>query len=459
MDTNIKSKDRILNTSPYNRLSTINEFTACVGTNGNYGQDTICDGFKDAVHILTNSLESGEGTADSLVYPILFCIRHSIELYLKDIYHSVTSIYIAKTKKKDFIRLQKLNRIEKLISQRINDKQDKLSFIRVDSVDEDTIVRSLAILKKRQQIIEGQINEVHNRLFNKFNLNSFTHNLSDLKDIILNFYTIDKRISEVFDPVLPYLSHYEWIDPKGDVFRYLNDHKGEPHLKKNEISHIDILTAYFQYRKISEILENTQCFLYNLRMEYKTGTFTKSLSREQLKEISKLLPNPHIYNDSIKGVKILIQEKYKISSNEFDNALDIINKHREFSNNRGKEIIFSTLSKSTLEKFGECAIGVRDWQQASKDIKHSELCLLWVFSEISGWRYIDNYYSEDLNDLYRAAKHKHNITSYSINPKVELSYVINGMKKCGQKTYAEILNQYLYVHKSNGDEKLKGSFN
>lgn len=123
MDTNIKSKDRILNTSPYNRLSTINEFTACVGTNGNYGQDTICDGFKDAVHILTNSLESGEGTADSLVYPILFCIRHSIELYLKDIYHSVTSIYIAKTKKKDFIRLQKLNRIEKLISQRINDKQ------------------------------------------------------------------------------------------------------------------------------------------------------------------------------------------------------------------------------------------------------------------------------------------------------------------------------------------------
>ena len=94
------------------------------------------------------------------------------------------------------------------------------------------------------------------------------------------------------------------------------------------------MTAYFQYRKISEILENTQCFLYNLRMEYKTGTFTKSLSREQLKEISKLLPNPHIYNDSIKGVKILIQEKYKISSNEFDNALDIINKHREFSNNR-----------------------------------------------------------------------------------------------------------------------------
>lgn len=37
--------------------------------------------------------------------------------------------------------------------------------------------------------------------------------------------------------------------------------------------------------------------------------------------------------------------------------------------------------------------------------------------------------------------------------------MINGMKKCGQKTYAEILNQYLYVHKSNGDEKLKGSFN
>ena len=101
MDTNIKSKDRILNTSPYNRFSTINEFTACVGTNGIYGQDTICDGFKDAVHILTNSLESGEGTADSLVYPILFCIRHSIELYLKDIYHSV--IYILQKQRRKIL--------------------------------------------------------------------------------------------------------------------------------------------------------------------------------------------------------------------------------------------------------------------------------------------------------------------------------------------------------------------
>ena len=72
MDINIKLDDELLNMSPYNKLSQIDEFTACVGTNGNYGQDTICDGFKDAVQILINSLGSGEGTADSLVYLILF---------------------------------------------------------------------------------------------------------------------------------------------------------------------------------------------------------------------------------------------------------------------------------------------------------------------------------------------------------------------------------------------------
>lgn len=57
-------------------------FNACVGNNGWVDHSTYSDGFDEAVAALYQAILSG-GTADTLIYPIVFCARHRIELFIK----------------------------------------------------------------------------------------------------------------------------------------------------------------------------------------------------------------------------------------------------------------------------------------------------------------------------------------------------------------------------------------
>lgn len=434
-------------TPPYNAYAHDPRFVACVGANGNYGQDTICDGFCDAVQVLLCCLiRGGNIDADSIVYPILFCVRHSIELYLKDVYNSIQYICVARTHRDAFIKLQKLYKLEHRVTQRIEilnnqfDPQD-LS----ESVDETAVRSHLKVLEKRQEMIEAKISELYNRCFCQMTPNIYIHDLKKLKEKILVIYDVDSRIKDSFDPVLPYITYFEDIDPRGDAFRYLSDHKGNPHLEKNRIRRIDLLAVGFLHKTIREAFEKLRLLLHHMQKEYETGTFTNHLSREQLKDISKMLPPPQEFTVKIKKNKETIKNKYQISSREFDKALDLIKRHREFSCNMGNERIFSHLSESTLKIFGECATGQLDWEQAAKEIHFDELCLLYTFSDISGWKYMEHdltYYSENLLYLYRDVKCKHRITLYDLQPKRDIFHVINGMKKCGQITYATALEPY-----------------
>lgn len=455
--TEVTSPDRYeiirrccLKASPYNEAAYDSLFTACVGENGGYGQDTICDGFCDAVQILLRSLmQTDGGTADSLVYPILFCVRHSLELYLKDVYSSIQYIHCAKTHRNAFVKLQKLRRVGYRVSQRLevyNEWLDPRSLS--DPIDKSAalaVQKKADVLTRRKELIDARAAELYDQCFHEMEVDVYTHDLKDLKEKILSIYQIDERIKAAFDPVLPYLTYYENIDPHGDAFRYLFSREGEPHLEKNNIRLVNLLAVGFQHEEIQQIFEGMRLLLYHMRKEYETGTFTRDLSREQLAEISKMLPPPQEFAGKIKRVKDEVKAKYGIGSNKFNEALALIRKNREFSYNMGKELVFSNLSESTLKIFGECAAGQRDWIQAAKGINFDELCLLFTFSDISGWRYMDHgftYYSENLLDLYRSKKWEHRISPYDIYPKTELGYVIEGMKKCGQQTYAAALEPY-----------------
>ncbi|MCH5633871.1 hypothetical protein L6228_15325 [Pseudomonas syringae pv. syringae] len=57
-------------------------FNACVGNNGWVDHATYSDGFDEAVTALCQVVLLG-GTADTLIYPIVFCARHRIELFVK----------------------------------------------------------------------------------------------------------------------------------------------------------------------------------------------------------------------------------------------------------------------------------------------------------------------------------------------------------------------------------------
>ncbi|NJG69317.1 hypothetical protein, partial [Salmonella enterica] len=80
--------------------------------------------------------------------------------------------------------------------------------------------------------------------------------------------------------------------------------------------------------------------------EHKTETRTKDLSREQLSELSDLLPNRDTWwNDDsdflIKKSEFI--DKYDLSNKAFERAIKLIEGHREFAGNIGIESDISIL--------------------------------------------------------------------------------------------------------------------
>jgi len=134
----------------------------------------------------------------------------------------------------------------------------------------------------------------------------------------------------------------------------------------------------------------------------------------------------------------------------FDDVLKIIDKHREFSLNSGLEIKFRNLSEETIKLFIKSSLQLCDWEEASTKIPSDELTLLYTFSEISGWRYAekgDSYFSEDLHFLFLEMK-KRRIECYDINPSCDVDHVLEGMKKCGQSSYAAMMEKCMSEFKA-----------
>ena len=441
-------RHRYLKMSPFNTTNTCNlQYTACVGINGGYNQSTIYEGFRCTVDTLVESIGEYKNYADPLVYPILFCIRHSIELFLKDLYNSIQYINSIKNNHDIFVKLNKAERIQSYLSQQCDDDASNIRYNNEgdsDSACEKNKKRREEI-EKRHIKIKSCIDSLSKECFKDFKKVEFTHDINDLIEKIINIYKIDYRIKEVFDDVLPLLSYYKDIDPKGDAFRYWLNKDGKPHFEAKNIEIVKLDIVVVQFDEISEKFNQINWLMWYLRKEYNTGTFTKELSRAQLEEISKLIPAPNEYADKIGEVKELIKNKYNIGSNKFNHALDIIRRHREFSAYMGNEKVFSYLSDDTMKIFAECSLGQRNWEEASSEISINEMNLLYTFSEIYGWRYDEKnfaYFSESLQLVYKDTK-KSGIRWDNINPASQIDHIIKGMQKCGQITYATFMEGYL----------------
>jgi len=60
------------------------ELNACVGTNGVQDLEKYGFGYDEAVRLLFKAAKRYYITADAVIYPLVFCARHRIELFLKD---------------------------------------------------------------------------------------------------------------------------------------------------------------------------------------------------------------------------------------------------------------------------------------------------------------------------------------------------------------------------------------
>lgn len=379
-------------------------FIACVGENGGTDNFDIREGFKSSVNIMINAVENGE-YEDTLIYPVVYNARHSVELSLKIILEHL--IYIYDIKKQTFAT------------------EDK---------------RKL-----------------------------YTHDIRLLDSIVAKYYLIDRRIVEKYDMVRPYLQDY-YFDTKGDVFKYESDHNGNPHLIKLGISSISYDVLKRKYNEMMEIFDGLVFEMMYLSKEYGVGTFTKNLSREDLKNIAKILPPRANWREEIFAVqKEVIKKKYKIGSKEFSEALNIIQKHREFCVYIEMEQKLGNIPENELREYvklvmemngedlyrkngtrveygndlkirlNEIQKKARKRSELSQNLSDETLVLLMVFREYGNSMELFTEKAEEILKYFGGMRLNRNDTLKKAEKYEVFRRILLGMLRCGQTTYHEII--------------------
>lgn len=275
---------------------------ACVGGNtGSYDNTGgYVDGFKSAAEVLLRSLgvakppkadeNWGSGSLiDTLVYPICYCARHHVELALK---HAIGKAWT-------------------ILNMRPRKEPHRLSTPRK---------------------------------------NEITHSLFSVWEPLNNICTAtaDQRLIQPITSIRPYVVALDDVDQSGQTFRYATSAEdSSPHLA--EISRINLQHFAEWYAELSELLEELALTLDFLEFEYSAGSFTKELTRPQLVEIAETLPSRDKWGtDAFKIAKEQILVEYKIGSNDFTRACDLIQTTRALSHLVGVVIPITELKEDTF---------------------------------------------------------------------------------------------------------------
>ena len=379
---------------------------ACVGENGGTTDEDIRNGFKRTVELLTESLKDGQEVEDLLVYPIVYNARHSIELSLKIVIKMLWEIEGKKG------------------------------------------------IKYSDEIIAERKKKIH------------THNIEELYKMACENKNIDRMIPAYFENIEDMIRFY-YFDEEGDAFKYELNKENQPHMIKNKISHISIVLLETEFKEVMEKFDELICFLRNCMDEYSLGTFTKNLSRTDIWDISKRLPDYEEWRtEKFREIKEEIKQEYHLGSKEFSEAVNLIKKNRFFSENIGCEKIFGTITQEELKEYASLVKyyfeknkfkegNVTEWYKLDGVQQNAEILK----------KYLSNSSMETLNTLLcfydmsnssLAVEKLEDVYEYIVGSSFDEMYIIrklkqknaclriiNGMKKCGQVTYAKQLQAAL----------------
>ena len=379
---------------------------ACVGENGGTTDEDIRNGFKRTVELLTESLKDGQEVEDLLVYPIVYNARHSIELSLKIVIKMLWEIEGKKG------------------------------------------------IKYSDEIIAERKNKIH------------THNIEELYKMACENKNIDRRIPAYFENIEDMIRFY-YFDEEGDAFKYELNKENQPHMIKNKISHISIVLLETEFKEVMEKFDELICFLRNCMDEYSLGTFTKNLSRTDIWDISKRLPDYEEWRtEKFREIKEEIKQEYHLGSKEFSEAVNLIKKNRFFSENIGCEKIFGTITQEELKEYASL---VKYYFEKNK-FKEGNVTERYKLDGVQQnaeilKKYLSNSSMETLNTLLcfydmsnssLAVEKLEDVYEYIVGSSFDEMYIIrklkqknaclriiNGMKKCGQVTYAKQLQAAL----------------
>lgn len=393
---NVK-KEKLFDTGLLNPNSSIYS-RSCIGdNNGGMGNRDYTDGFEMATdlllciannyhYILKNpSLEDEYENRiycfeDPIIYPIIFTARHYIELSLKN-------------RIEDLINL--LEYFENITDNNLKNKFTHHCICQFRSADLIRFIGTHSIL-----VLFNKLEEISSKLDRE----------------IVDFL---KQNLEIRD----FIQELEDNDPNGETFRYRtsSDYK-EDNLEKLD-GLIDRENFFNQFEKIKVFLENLKSILDRKIADFSTGTWTSKLSRNDLNNIAKKLPNRENWRSSeFDETKKQILLDYQISSNDFSKALKIIENHREFMSLIGLELPIEQIDEQTSKKIQQ----YRTKQE--HDFSQDELRTLYAVS-----RFDPLYdYSENFGRM------RNSLNSY-VDPDSVIGYIANHnidkqLKELGQTT-------------------------
>lgn len=274
----------------------LSRYNACVGDNGNPNIYYYADGFSEAVFLLiNNAIKDSRLSVDTLIYPICFNVRHSVELYLKALWGELSTL--AETQK---IRLQ--------------------------------------------------LPLVGDKAVNVLN----AHEIGVIWDgIKSNATNLDIRFSSVVERLDPLIACIHEVDSTGQTFRYDYDMQTKmKHLVP--VSLINIINLKEQFETIINNLKELKELSLYLNYEYSIGTFTKKLNRADICNISHRLPRRDKWKDGeLLKVRDVLMLEYGVGSGEFSSAVKMIEKLHDLSFNIGVEKEPLGLSKEDLLKLSD----------------------------------------------------------------------------------------------------------
>ncbi|EKF9126958.1 hypothetical protein O1B10_001518 [Vibrio cholerae] len=156
----------------------------------------------------------------------------------------------------------------------------------------------------------------------------------DIKNIWCHFKrkseVFDSRYSEINNRIEPLILDVADIDPTGQTFRYPRDNKNIKHLTETSlINFFNLKSSFSTLEKNLDLVIELNEFLIS---EYSLGSFTNALSRAQIFEVAKRLPNREKWREpNFKNIKDSIKKDYSLSGKEFEKAVNIISNNYEMA--------------------------------------------------------------------------------------------------------------------------------
>lgn len=247
-------------------------YNACVGNNGSPDLSFYADGFAESVFLLIDVLTSGKSPdLDTLIYPICFNLRHSVELTIKG-------------------QIQDLSKLAKL--------------------------------RKYQLAADDDIKKVLSQ-----------HDIMNLWTFFKGHaVAFDRRYNETVSVLDPLIRCIGETDPTGQTFRYSYSTEAKKHL--TDVSVINIVVLSEQFRVIREQLTELSGWTHWLSMECSTGVCTKNLSYNDLHSIALRLPSRDLWPNPTAGliaIKDTIKTEYNIGSKEMGEAFNKIQNCRDLA--------------------------------------------------------------------------------------------------------------------------------